>query len=69
MYSVCVCVLQCGGDLSAKDGDGYTPLSILNEDRERFKSSLGKQSHNIHNLWSIVMHIMCISIVLLNKLK
>ena len=37
-----VCVLQCGGDLAAKDGDGYTPLSILNEDRERFKSSLGK---------------------------
>ena len=50
MHSFCVCVcvcvclylLQSGGDLAAKDGDGYTPLSILNEDRERFKSSLGK---------------------------
>lgn len=35
-------LLQYGGDLSAKDGNGYTPLSILNEDRERFKSSLSK---------------------------
>ncbi len=35
-------LLQYGGDLAAKDGDGYTPLSVLNEDRERFKSSLGK---------------------------
>lgn len=44
-WHVCLFVYVCtqsGGDLNAKDGDGYTPLSILNEDRERFKSSLGK---------------------------
>lgn len=39
--------MQSGGDLNARDGDGYTPLSILNEDREKIKSSLGKWSHCI----------------------
>lgn len=51
LLSLCMCLsVQSGGDLNARDGDGYTPLSILNEDRVRFKSSLGKCSHNVQGI-------------------
>lgn len=49
--------LQYGADINAEDHDGWSPLAILNADREVFKESLSESGHSWWTLplpWSMM---------------
>lgn len=47
--------LQLGADVNAVDNDGWSPLALVNSDRERIKNSLSESVHwsNLLSWWEI----------------